>query len=386
MNLPKLTALLLAVVLFSPTLAGAITFIEAVFDDANLQGTNSVIVSPDGRHVYVSSAGDTVVAFSRNKTTGRLSLIEVERDGVNGVDGLDGAVSVMISPDGRHVYATGVNDNAVSVFRRYPITGRLGWVETQRDGVGGVDGLAGADSVIASPDGQHVYVAGDFDNAVVVFSRDEATGKLSFVEVEKDGVNGVDGLAGSEAVAISRDGRHVYATGDVEHALAVFQRDETTGALTFVETQRDGVGGVDGLAGAEAVTLSPDGRHVYVAGFDENALATFGRNETTGALSFIGVQRDGLKGVDGLANVVSVVVSPDGQYVYVASVADNALVVFRRDRNTGALSFVQVERDGVGSVDGLAKVNAVTISPDGQYLYAAGWADNAVAVFGLEKP
>jgi 6-phosphogluconolactonase (cycloisomerase 2 family) len=195
-------------------------------------------------------------------------------------------------------------------------------------------------------------------------------------------VDGVDGLAGSESVAISPDGRNVYVTGDVEHALAVFRRDETTGALSFVETQRDGVGGVDGLAGAEFVTVSPDGRHVYVAGFDENALVLFNRNETTGVLSFVEAQRDGVGGVDGLANAVSVAVSPDGQYVYVVGVADNALAVFQRDKETGVLGFVEVEQDGVGGVAGLAKVNSVTVSPDGQHIYAAGWADNAVAVFG----
>ena len=357
------------------------TFIQAVFDPVNLRGANSVAMIPDGRYVYASSAGGTVVAFSRNGTTGRLRLIEIERDGVGGVEGLDGAVSVIVSPDGRHVYTTGVNDNAVTVFRRYSITGRLGWVEVQQDGVKGVDGVAGADSVVVSPDGRHVYVAGDFDNAVAVFRRDEMTGKLSFIEMERDGVAGVDGLAGSESVAISPDGRNIYVTGDVEHALAVFRREETTGALSFVETQRDGVDGVDGLAGAEFVTVSPDGRHVYVAGFDENALVLFKRDETTGALSFVEAQRDGLDGVDGLANAVSVAVSRDGEAVYVAGVADNALAVFQRDQETGVLSFVEVEQDGVGGVDGLAKVNSITVSPDGQHIYAAGWADNAVAVF-----
>ena len=123
-----------------------------------------------------------------------------------------------------------------------------------------------------------LQVAGDFDNAVAVFRRNETTGKLSFVEVERDGVDGVDGLAGSESVAISPDGRNVYVTGDVEHALAVFRRDETTGALSFVETQRAGVGGVDGLAKVNSVTVSPDGQHIYAAGWADNAVAVFGQH------------------------------------------------------------------------------------------------------------
>ena len=34
-----------------------------------------------------------------------------------------------------------------------------------------------------------------------------------------------------------------------------------------------------------------------------------------------------------------------------------------------------------GGVDGLAWPASVTMSPDGRYVYAGGWADNAVAVF-----
>ena len=51
----------------------------------------------------------------------------------------------------------------------------------------------------------------------------------------------------------------------VDNAVAVFSRNATTGALTFVEAKFDGVGGTDGLAGATGVSLSADGEHVYVA-------------------------------------------------------------------------------------------------------------------------
>jgi len=55
----------------------------------------------------------------------------------------------------------------------------------------------------------------------------------------------------------------------------VFSRDTATGALTFVGVRQDGVGGVDGLAGAASVTVSPDNRHVYVAGSNDDAVAVF---------------------------------------------------------------------------------------------------------------
>ena len=92
-----------------------------------------------------------------------------------------------VSPDSKHVYATGLLDNAISVFSRNSF-GFLNYVERKQDGDGGVDGLENASSVTVSPDGNHVYAAGAKDNATSVFSRNSSDGKLTYVEVKKDGV------------------------------------------------------------------------------------------------------------------------------------------------------------------------------------------------------
>jgi 6-phosphogluconolactonase (cycloisomerase 2 family) len=136
-------------------------------------------------------------------------------------------------------------------------------------------------SVAVSPDGKHVYVASHWDHAVVVFSRDSFSGKLAFVEAQRDSIGGVDGLQIALSVAVSPDGRYVYVAGRGEHALAMFSRDEKTGNLMFVESLRDGLGGVDGLQGASFVAVSPDrnGQHVYVAGNWEQAIAVFAVRE-----------------------------------------------------------------------------------------------------------
>ena len=49
---------------------------------------------------------------------------------------------------------------------------------------------------------------------------------------------------------------------------------------------KDGVDGVDGLDAARSVTLSSDGSHAYVAGYNDNAVSWFERNASTGALSY----------------------------------------------------------------------------------------------------
>src|SRR5437870_2366533 len=262
----------------------------------------------------------------------------------------------------------------------------LRFLEVELNGTGSVTGLGGATGVAVSPDGRNIYAAGEIDDALAVFHRDSATGALTFVEVQKAAVGGgVDGLLGAKAVAISPDGAHVYAAGSLDNAVAVFGRDAATGKLTFTEVQREGQNGVLGLFGAKAVTVSPDGANLYVAGGYDDALVVFGRNPETGMLTYLQKLEDGVGGVNGLNGADAVAVSPDGTHVLVTGSVDDALAVFERDPATGTLTYVERLRDGIAGVDGLHKAQAVDVSPDGASVYAAGPADTAVAVFRVRR-
>jgi hypothetical protein len=203
--------------------------------------------------------------------------VEVEKDGVGGVNGLDSAADVSLSPDGNHLYVGGQFDNAIATFTRDPATGALTFVEFDQDGAGGVDGLASAFGVSSTSDGKHVYVASQVDSAVANFSRDPSSGSLTFIDQDRDGVDGVDGLAGATHVAAAPDGANVYVGGATDQAVATFSRDEATGALGFVEFDQDDVGGVDGLEQTAGLAVSPDGRNVYAVGDVDDAVVTFAR-------------------------------------------------------------------------------------------------------------
>lgn len=356
-------------------------------DADGLYGVVGVTVSPDGRHVY-SAAGlwdNSIAVFGRDSATGALTFIESLTDGEDGVDGLFMANAVAVSPDGNHLYAAGYGDDAVALFDRDSTTGQLNYVQAYKDGNDSIDGLDGALAIAITANGTHVYIAGYRDNAVAVFGRNTDTGALTFVEMQQDGAGGVDGLGGVRAVTLSPDEKQLYTAARSDSAVAVFNRDTDTGRLTFLEMQKDGVGGVDGLYGAMAVTLSTDGSALYAAGRYDDAVAVFSRDADTGQLTFLDMQKDGTNGVDGVNGACDLVVAPLGDHLYAAGFFDNAITAFGRDTDTGRLTFAQMHKDGTGGVDGLNGISALAVSPDGYHLYAAGEYDSAVAVFSLDS-
>ncbi len=389
-----------------------------------LDGPWSVAVSPDGAHLYAVSETDTLILFNRDSLTGDLASVETLRDGVNGIDGLDGARDVAVSDDGLHVYVVSAVDDSIAAFARNnndadPGYGSLTPIQVIVNGQAQnsltVDGLVDATAVALSPDpdgdgpeaaGTHVYVVGKGENAVgadvgsiAVFRRDAATGQLTFLELEVDGVDdaddfgpAVEGILGASDVAISPDGAHLYVSGEQAGSLALFRREldssEPTlfGRLTYLESYSNGVGSpvVTGIEGASSVEITPDGSSVYVTGRGANGgIAHFARNADDGDAGFGELEFTGATGAttgNGLLDVVDCAVSRDGNYLFTAAFSSSTLAVFRVGAG-GALEFIEVKQDGLGGVDGLSGAKRVTVSPDDRQVYAAGNFDDAVAIF-----
>jgi DNA-binding beta-propeller fold protein YncE len=288
------------------------------------------------------------------------------------MDGHDlvGAASVAVSPDGYYVYVASFDSSAVATFARHPTTGVLG----QLNGVAGCvaeigdgvtcsqgRGLGGAVSVAVSPDGRHLYVASR-GNAVAVFARNARAGELAQL----------DGAAG----CIAEAGDGMTCTGGTA------------------------------LVGPRMVTVSPDGKSVYIGSRDSDAVAVFARNLTTGALAqlngpagCIAEYGDGVACTvgTGLREAVFLTVSPDGANLYIASQLSDAVAAFSRNAMTGGLTQLPgvagcVSDDGsddgtpmrCAHGNGLLGAIAVTVSPDGRTVYAASYLSSAVSVFNRE--
>ena len=224
--------------------------------------------------------GSITYQWKRNGSI--ITLGGSHQDGINGIDGLGGAFAITVSPDEKHVYTTGFNDSSICWFEKNSSTGDFSFKGFVKDGMNGVDGLNQALGIDISSDGKNVYAVGRGDHAIAWFDRNSSTGNLTYRGKVVDGNNGVDGLNGAFGVTLSEDGRFAYVSSQYDSAISWLERNSTDGSLTFRGFVKDGTGGVDGIAGTWRNILSNDQKHLYVTGYGESSVAWFDRNETTG--------------------------------------------------------------------------------------------------------
>ncbi|WP_414569454.1 beta-propeller fold lactonase family protein [Nostoc sp. CCY 9925] len=366
-----------------------LSFVEVQKNQTNgvfgLNFASSVTISPDGEFLYATALDNqlteffnesAIAVFRRDQTTGKLNFVEVQQDDTDDIDGLGGAYSIAISPDANFLYVAGSDDAAIAIFLRDTTTGQLSFVNFLQDN----EVLSGVTAITISPDGQFLYATASDEDAIAVFKRDAIVGELSFVELQQDDTEDVDGLDGAYSLIISPDDRFLYATGIDDAAVAVFERDLITGELNFVEVQKDYTDSIDEPFIPYSLTISPDEKFLYGVGVS-GVIGVFRRNTTTGELSLVELQEDAASDTDGLAGVNAISISPDGKFLYAAIFPDDSVAVFRRDATTGKLTFIEVQQDNTDGVDGLDGVFSLTTSPDSKFIYAAGFGDSAVAVF-----
>lgn len=388
-----------------------------------LNETYDVAVSPDGQHVYVTNyVNDKLVVFSRDSDSGALTFVM----DYNNLD-MGGAAMVEVSPDGLQVYVTAIESDAFLIFTRDPGSGMVFFEDVYKNGVGGVTGLNYPFGLTVSQDGRFIYVAGFLSDSLVTFYRNEN----GFVGYDNTIVDATNLFFPYEPV-ISPDGKHVYVSGGGSAGdptlgyVTVYERNSLDGSLTYVENYYEGepLGCyiicfyINGLSQAWGITVSPDGKNVYVTGYSDDTVVRFTRNAFDGTLTYGGVVANSLAeltpeeartepGADGfnitefgtspetptgtdaveaegLDGAINVKVSPDGRFVYVSAFFSDAVSVFERNLSTGVLTQIQVlYDDGSLTLDGAREIG---LSPDGTSVYLTSYADGAVQLLQIANP
>jgi 6-phosphogluconolactonase len=283
----------------------------------------SVVVHPSGKFVYVTNSGNanlgangpSLAAFSIDPATGALTLVNTTP--LTPGTGPQGAA---IDPAGKFVFVAHQGGNNISVFSLDPSTGAPSPVSGSP-----FASPAGPHKVVVHPNGKFAYVAATGAGQIAVFS------------IGADGT--LTPAAGSPFAArnnlnwmtMDAAGKFLFAAESQQNGVLVYSVDSATGALTLVTGSPFSTSGF-----IQGVAVDPAGKFLYATN-GGGTLHGF-RIGATGALTpippgFFPSQ---------IGSPFDLILDPAGKFVYVTSLQNNQVAAWSIDSSSGALTPIPV--------------------------------------------
>lgn len=292
----------------------------------NITNPSYLTVSSDNKFVYsVSENGkkSTISSFKYDSKSGKLNLINSEDS--------KGADPCYIINDDKNVIVANYSGGNISVFGKNQ-DGSIAPAKQVVQHFGKGINVKRQESphvhmVYFSPDKKYV-LANDLGNDQVYSYSYNANSVNEPLKI-KDSV-AVKSGSGPRHLTFSKDGKFVYLLQELDGALTIFSY--ANGILKKIDETTILAKDFKGSFSSADIHISPDGKFLYASNRGEaNTITIFkvlknGKLQLTGQTSSLG------KGPRNFA------IDPSGNFLLVAHQYSNQVVVFKRDKNTGAIT------------------------------------------------
>ncbi len=231
-----------------------------------------VAAAPNGKYAFVSSMGSNTVKMLRLEEDGGLALTDewlLTGHSVTNRQETAKTHSVKVSPDGTLLAVANLGADELELFRIDYEKETLRLIQSVP-----VDFGRQPRHMAFHPGGGYLYLLTESGNRVYVYclQNDRLTELAAYNTLDPNKKAG--GMAAD--IALSADGRFVYATNRAQNNIAVW-RTLSSGLL-------DPVGHYDcGGEGPRGIDLSPDGKALFCANNDSGNVSILALNEKTGA-------------------------------------------------------------------------------------------------------
>ncbi|AOS64182.1 lactonase family protein [Actinoalloteichus hymeniacidonis] len=249
-------------------------WLPSPINTASTQGSapTHLVVHPDGRFLIAANYGSGSVVVHPLAEDGSVGAATdlVQHVG----DSRDPhAHQVVIDPLDSRVIAVDLGADSVYVYSLDTASGTLRLDQQLRLASG-----SGPRHLAFHPDGRHAYVLAELDSTITVLAWDPTTGFTTGATISSRAA-GATGENFPAEIAVSADGRFVYASNRGDDDIAVFAVAEDGASLTLLGTESTGG------AWPRHFAIGPDGNHLYVANQNSGAISRLPRDPESGLLS-----------------------------------------------------------------------------------------------------
>ncbi len=271
---------------------GDLTLLNSVSSEG--RGPAHMSLDASGRYAFVANYAGGTIAVLPIVEGGRLApAVDVHRDsgsvgarsandapaGSFAISGHDAPHAHMIAadPGNRFVLAVDLGQDRIYVYRFDANTGKL----TQNEGESFVSFPSGDGPrhFVFHPNGRWIYALAEESSTVAFFRYDPMHGTLALQQTISSLPAGFAGTNFTSEVAISPDGRFLYAANRLHDTIAIFSIGSTGGLKLLGEVSTMG-------DYPRHCTFDPSGEFFYVCNQRSDHITCFKADRQTGLLSF----------------------------------------------------------------------------------------------------
>jgi 6-phosphogluconolactonase (cycloisomerase 2 family) len=215
-------------------------------------------------------------------------------------------------------------------------------------------------NIAIDPTGNYLYGADQWNDTVLMFRIDPATGALTPLGL----VDAYD----THGIAMHPSGQFLF-DGSESSYVRSWVIDPATGGLTPAPNSPYAVEGC-----YVWLAPTPDGKFLYAAGQDY--FAGFAVNGTTGELTLL----EGMPMyLDIDVNLKSIAITPDGKYMYAADFYSNVVAGLAIDAVTGGVTLVTEEPFPAGTMP-----KSVAVDEYGKFVYVANYGSDSISAYRID--
>lgn len=231
-----------------------------------------------------------------------------------------------------------------------------------------------------------LFVAAQGDTSLSSFSIDVGSGKIT-----ANGKSAVTGTAPS-AVAMTPDGNTLFVANN--------SGTGQDGTVTAYSISADGTVSAAGNAqtvgiSPKALAIDPGGKFLFVA--NQGTFSDCSANPPDNSIQVFSISGTGLTAVGSPIGIClpqtgsgllygsgpsALAITPDGKYLYVANQFNNTISAFSVDPNGNLAEISGSVSIGSPFTTELSP-SALTVTPDGAFLYAANFGSNSISAFAI---